>query len=125
MEPAGSPSAQKAGPGLPDTADPVVDLSRQKRPPSLPGRRTCLGRHWTLSPHWWSPASTARSGIAFSSRASIETISGGWVFAAASVNNWNPWINSNWLACALLVDPIPARAARSRGEEHAAALTSS
>ncbi len=30
----------------------------------------------------------------------------GWMgFSGGRVNNWNPWCNSNWLACALLVEP--------------------
>ena len=27
------------------------------------------------------------------------------------MNNWNPWINSNWLACALLIEKDEARRA--------------
>ena len=32
---------------------------------------------------------------------------------ANPVNNWNPWINSNLLTCALLLDGDPARRART------------
>src|SRR5438876_12215041 len=30
-----------------------------------------------------------------------------------NVNNWNPWINSNWLAAALLLEADPGRRTRS------------
>ncbi|MBM4029032.1 MAG: hypothetical protein FJ280_27090, partial [Planctomycetes bacterium] len=34
----------------------------------------------------------------------------GWMgFKGGRVNNWNPWCNSNWLACTLLVEPDEAR----------------
>lgn len=34
-------------------------------------------------------------------------------FGSRAVNNWNPWINSNWLACNLLIEPDPARRVRA------------
>jgi hypothetical protein len=34
-------------------------------------------------------------------------------FGSRSVNNWNPWINSNWLTAVLLLEQDPARRARA------------
>jgi hypothetical protein len=34
-------------------------------------------------------------------------------FKQRRVNNWNPWINSNWLSCNLLIEPDPDRRVRA------------
>jgi hypothetical protein len=100
---------QKAGTGLPDVSEPIVDLFAAETSsllawtgylvgdllaevsPLLPERirleidrrilTPCLGR----DDFWWMG------------------------FAERSVNNWDPWICSNWLASALLVEPDAER----------------
>jgi hypothetical protein len=44
----------------------------------------------------------------------LERDDWGWMgFTHLPVNNWNPWINSNWLACILLVEKNPERRAQA------------
>ena len=104
-------NAQRAGVDLPDTAEPVVDLFAAETAALLAWIPYLLGptldgvsplvcprivreiQHRILTPclerddFWWM-------GLRQGSR---------------RVNNWNPWINSNWLACALLVEENPDR----------------
>jgi hypothetical protein len=98
--------AQKAGPGLPDAAEPIVDLFASETAallawtgyllgPSLDAvsplvrprineeiERRVLGPNRTRDDFWWM----------------------GLTPATREVNNWNPWINSNWLTCSLLLE---------------------
>ena len=39
-----------------------------------------------------------------------------WMGFPREVNNWNPWINSNWLASALLLERDPGRRVRAVGK---------
>ncbi len=101
---------QRRGPGLPDPAEPVVDLFAGETAGLLAWVRYLLGerlegvsplivpriddemRRRILDPcltrddFWW---------MGFGER--------------RSVNNWNPWVNSNWLTAALLCERDPAR----------------
>ncbi len=104
--------AQKAGNTLPDVREPVVDLfaaetsatlawidyllapqldrlSRVARP-RIHGeiRRRILDPCLTREDFWWMGFSGTRA-----------------------VNNWNPWINSNWLSSVLLIETDPERRA--------------
>ncbi|MHB9107644.1 MAG: heparinase II/III domain-containing protein, partial [Armatimonadota bacterium] len=104
-------NAQRAGVGLPDTAEPVVDLFAAETAALLAWIPYLLGpaldgvsplvcprivreiQHRILTPclqrddFWWM----------------------GLLQGSRPVNNWNPWINSNWLACALLLEEDPER----------------
>ena len=103
---------QGAGPGLPDVAEPTVDLfaadtgslvawvdyllgeelgalSPLVRPRlALEVRRRVLTPCWEREDFWWMGFGNTRA-----------------------VNNWNPWINSNWLTCALLLEEDEGRRA--------------
>jgi hypothetical protein len=101
---------QAAGPGLPDAAEPTVDLFAADTGslvawvdyllgeelgalsplvrPRLTGevRRRVLEPCWAREDFWWMGFDGSRA-----------------------VNNWNPWINSNWLTCALLLEEDEGR----------------
>jgi hypothetical protein len=103
---------QSAGSGLPDTSEPVVDLFAAETSallawtlyllgprlgevsPQVPARIEREVQFRVLIPNlarddfWW---------MGFSDRQVNPPDSG-------RVNNWNPWINSNWLASILLVE---------------------
>jgi hypothetical protein len=105
---------QKAGTGLPDVEEPVVDLfaaetasllawvgwllgdELRKLSARLPGRIDIEIERRILAPcrerndFWWMGLDTREP---------------------RDVNNWNPWINSNWLTCALLLEQAERRAA--------------
>ena len=103
--------AQKAGVGLPDTSEPIVDLFAAQTAHSVAWTLYLLGdrldgvsplvrprlvrevQRRVLDPYlarddfWWM----------------------GFAERATRPNNWNPWINSNVIAAALLVERDPAR----------------
>jgi hypothetical protein len=105
---------QKAGTGLPDVEEPVVDLfaaetasllawvgwllgdELRKLSALVPGRIDVEVERRILAPcrerndFWWMGLDTRQP---------------------RDVNNWNPWINSNWLTCALLLEKAERRAA--------------
>lgn len=91
-------------PGLPDTAAPVVDL--------FCGETAALVA-WTLylvgEPlQTVSPLIRARLEREIDTRLLTPNLTRDdfwWMgFASRMVNNWNPWVNSNWLTCALLIE---------------------
>jgi hypothetical protein len=91
-------------PGLPDTADPVVDL--------FCGETAALVA-WTLylvgdQLQTVSPLIRARLEREIDARLLTPNLTRDdfwWMgFAHRKVNNWNPWVNSNWLTCALLIE---------------------
>jgi hypothetical protein len=96
---------QKAGPGLPDVCEPTVDLF-------VAETATLLA--WTvylLKPELdrISPLICARVAHEIRTRVLVPCMERDdfwWMGLRAqrSVNNWNPWINSNWLTCALLLE---------------------
>jgi hypothetical protein len=101
---------QQKGPGLPDVTEPTVDLFAAETSsllawtiylleeplktvsPLLPERvyleadRRILAPCLTRDDFWW---------MGFSSRQNL--------------NNWTPWINSNWLTTALILEKDPAK----------------
>lgn len=104
---------QKAGNGLPDVTEPVVDLfaaecgaqmswlhyllapQLERVSPLIPKRIRHEVHHRILSP-------------------CLERNDFGWMGLRDpnhSLNNWTPWINSNWLTCALLMEDDPQRRA--------------
>lgn len=95
---------QKAGPGLPDVAEPTVDLFAAETSSLLA---------WTLYLHGpaldrISPLVRERIHREVDRRVltpNLEREDFGWMgFTGRKVNNWNPWICSNWLASALLLE---------------------
>ncbi len=100
---------QKAGPGLPDPAEPVVDLFAAETAAQLAWAHYLLGDRLAQP----SPRIPERIEHEVQLRVltpALEREDWGWMgFKTLPVNNWNPWINSNWLACALLVEKDPAR----------------
>jgi hypothetical protein len=106
--------AQKAGTGLPDTAEPIVDLFAAQTAHSVAWtlylladrldqvsplvrprlvrevQRRVLDPYLARDDFWWM----------------------GFAERATRPNNWNPWINSNVMAAALLVERDPARRAQ-------------
>jgi hypothetical protein len=101
--------AQKAGSGLPDPAEPVVDLFAAETGESLAWTYYLLGEQLDRV----SPLVRKRIGHEIDRRIlmpCLERDNFGWMgFTGGRVNNWNPWCNSNWLACVLLVEPDEAR----------------
>jgi Heparinase II/III-like protein len=94
--------AQKAGTGLPDVTEPIVDLFAAETASLL---------SWTA--YLLAPQLTGVSKL-IPERIRVETDRRlltpcltrddfGWMgFNGKPVNNWNPWISSNWLTAALL-----------------------
>jgi len=96
--------AQKAGSGLPDVAEPIVDLFAAETASLLA---------WTLyllEPKLAgvSPLIPRRIRLEIERRMLAPCLTRddfGWMgFHGRPVNNWNPWICSNWLTSALLVE---------------------
>ena len=96
--------AQKAGSGLPDVAEPIVDLFAAETANLL---------SWTA--YLIAPQLTAVSKL-IPERIRLETDyrvltpcltrdDFGWMgFKGGAPNNWNPWISSNWMTAALLLE---------------------
>lgn len=106
---------QKVGADLPDITDPTVDLGVGETAALLAWADHVLGEQLDtvsqlirprikmeidrqlLTPalerdnYWWM----------------------GWHRRHHPVNNWNPWIHSNWIACALLIESDPERRAQA------------
>jgi hypothetical protein len=101
---------QKDGSGLPDAAEPTVDLFAAETSALVSWLDYLLG------PQLDSLSPLVRKRILLEADRRILTpclersdfwwmgLSGG-----RKVNNWNPWINSNWLATTLLLEPEPKR----------------
>jgi len=105
-------NAQRAGSGLPDVNEPIVDLFAAETANAV------AWIDYLLGPQLESLSPLVRPRL----RAEIErrvlepcrTRSDfGWMGLDMRhphyVNNWNPWINSNWLACVLLLEDEPRR----------------
>ena len=105
--------AQKRGPGLPDITEPVVDLFAAETGMLLAWTDSLVGASLARV----SPLVRERIRLEIDRRVltpCLERDDFWWMgFSGRSVNNWNPWIVSNWLAAALLVEKDPARQARS------------
>lgn len=103
--------AQKAKVGLPDVNEPIVDLFAAE---------TAAQLAWTL--YLLEPKLRETSRLV-PDRIRLETIrrvlnpclertNFGWMgFNTPPPNNWNPWICSNWLTAALIVEPDEKRRA--------------
>ena len=97
--------AQKAGSGLPDPAEPIVDLFAGETGESLAWTYYLLGEQLDRV----SPMIRKRIRHEIDRRIltpCLEREDFGWMgFAGGRVNNWNPWCNASWLTCVLLVEP--------------------
>jgi Heparinase II/III-like protein len=100
--------AQKAGVGLPDVTEPIVELFSAETASLLA---------WTL---YLLEPQLARVSKLLPERIRLETERRiltpcltrdfSWMgFDGRPVNNWNPWIASNWLTAALLIEADPRR----------------
>lgn len=96
---------QKAGVGLPDVAEPTVDLFAAETATALAYIRYLLQNQLDAV----SPLICERIRYEIECRILIPNLERndfGWMgFNSTSrPNNWNPWVNSNWLACVLFIE---------------------
>ena len=97
-------AAQKAGVGLPDVTEPIVDLFAAETANLL------AWTHYELSDSLAraSPLVPERIRLEIDRRVLTPCLTRddfSWMgFSGKPVNNWNPWISSNWLTAALLVE---------------------
>jgi hypothetical protein len=105
--------AQKRGTGLPDVTEPTVDLFAAE---------TAMLLAWTdylVGPEFDRISPLVRERIRYEIdrrliSPNLERDDFWWMgFSGRTVNNWNPWICSNWLTCVLLVEPDEGRRIRS------------
>ena len=101
--------AQKAGRGLPDINEPIVALFSAE---------TASMIAWTLyliedQLNEVSPLIVPRCKQELKERIldpCLERDDFWWMgFKASHINNWNPWVNSNWLSTMLLIENDPQR----------------
>ncbi|HNY78781.1 MAG: heparinase II/III family protein [Sedimentisphaerales bacterium] len=101
--------AQKAGSGLPDCEEPIVDLFAAESSESLAWTSYLVGEQLDKV----SPLIRRRIASEIDRRIltpCLERDDFGWMgFRGGRVNNWNPWCNSNWLVSALLIEPNEPR----------------
>jgi hypothetical protein len=97
-------AAQKAGSGLPDTAESIVDLFAAETSALLAWTHYLLaGQLRQVSP--LLPPRIEREIQTRILSPALEREDFWWMgFTEREVNNWNPWINSNWLASVLLIE---------------------
>jgi hypothetical protein len=102
---------QRAGTGLPDTTEPIVDLFAAETSALLAWVAYLLDARLDAV----SPLIRPRVRREIDARVltpCLERDDFWWMgFTSREVNNWNPWINSNWLASALLVETDAGRRA--------------
>jgi len=105
--------AQKRGGGLPDVTEPTVDLFAAETGALLAWTDYLLGDRLDEV----HPLVRERLRLEVDRRIltpNLDRDDFGWMgFTRAEVNNWNPWINSNWLASALLLERDPERRFRA------------
>ena len=95
---------QKAGIGLPDTTEPIVGLFSAETSALLAWTYYLLGERLDVV----SPLIRPRIAREIKQRILDPLLARDdfwWMgFAGRAVNNWNPWINSNWLATTLIME---------------------
>lgn len=97
---------QKAGSGLPDAAEPTVDLFVGETAALLAWTAYLLGSRLDIV----SPLVIKRIRFEIKRRVldpCLERDDFWWMSFNTDghgINNWNPWVNSNWLACVLLLE---------------------
>jgi hypothetical protein len=108
--------AQKRGPGLPDVTEPTVDLFAAETGALLAWTDYLLGDRLDAV----HPLVRERVRLEVDRRVltpCLERDDFWWMgFTPREVNNWNPWINSNWLASVLLLERNPGRRAHAVGK---------
>jgi hypothetical protein len=106
--------AQRRGVGLPDVQEPIIELFSAETGALLAWTRYLLGpqidKVHPLIRERLEAEVERRLLSVYRNRQDF-----GWMGLnnSAPVNNWNPWINSNLLTCALLMDADPARRAQT------------
>jgi hypothetical protein len=105
--------AQKRGSGLPDVTEPTVDLFAAETGALLAWTDYLVSDRLDAV----HPLVRERLRLEVDRRIltpNLERDDFWWMgFTPREVNNWNPWINSNWLASALLLERDPGRRARA------------
>ena len=105
--------AQKAGSGLPDADEPVVALFSADTAAQLAWTVYMLGPQLEQVSPMILPRIQREVDRQMLTPA-LERDDFWWMgFAGRTVNNWNPWINSNWLTCTLLMEQDADRRVRS------------
>jgi hypothetical protein len=102
--------AQKAGPGLPDVAEPVVDLFAAETSSLMTWTLYLIGPAFDKV----SPLIRERLYLEIERRIivpALERVDWSWMGFGErrKPNNWNPWICSNWLTSVLIADRNDAR----------------
>lgn len=101
--------AQKRGIGLPDVTEPIVDLFAAETSSLLAWTHYELGNALARP----SPLVPERIRLEIDRRILTPCLTRddfSWMgFSGKPVNNWNPWICSNWLTSALLIEPDETR----------------
>lgn len=104
---------QQAGSGLPDTAEPTVDLFAAETAALLAWTVYLVGEGLDGVSPLLCPR-VAREAQARILTPCLERDDFWWMsLHNEHVNNWNPWVNSNWLVTALLLEEDPARRAQA------------
>ena len=105
----GALGIQKAGHGFPDTAERIVELFTAETAALLAWTWYLLGNRLDAV----SPLIRKRIAHEVKIRVLDPCLARDdfwWMgFRDRRVNNWNPWINSNWLTCVLLMEDDPER----------------
>lgn len=111
-------AAQHAGVGLADVSEPIIDLFAAETSSLLSWLDYLLGEHLDgisklLRPRIYDEVNRRIL------TPGLERTDFSWMGLgnrspnARPPNNWNPWINSNWLASVLLLEPDEARRAQT------------
>ena len=105
---------QQAGVDLPDAAEPTVDLFAAETAALLAWTCYLLGKKLDQVSKLIRPRLEYEIDRRMLTPC-FERNDFGWMGLRenARVNNWNPWICSNWLTCALLIDADAARRSQS------------
>ena len=105
--------AQKRGAGLPDVTEPTVDLFAAETGALLAWTDYLVGDRLDAV----HPLVRERVRLEVDRRILVPNLERDdfwWMgFSPREVNNWNPWINSNWLASVLLLERDPQRRVRA------------
>jgi hypothetical protein len=103
--------AQKAGTGLPDIAEPIIDLFAAETSATLSWVYYYLGARLDQVSPLIRPriVTEAKRRILDPALARDDFSWMGLDGSGRRLNNWTPWINSNWLATNLILEPDPAR----------------
>jgi hypothetical protein len=108
--------AQRRGSGLPDVTEPTVDLFAAETGALLAWTDYLMGDRLDA----FHPLVRERVRLEVDRRIlnpNLERDDFWWMgFTPREVNNWNPWINSNWLASVLLLERGPERRLRAVGK---------